>query len=361
MKRNGVAVLIPAYKPDEKMLKLLDALKEEGYNIVVVNDGSGKEYNKIFDSLSGVTLLTHPQNRGKGAALKTGISYIQKNTQFDFIITADADGQHTPEDIGKLADFLVNTNEKFVIGSRKFTGNVPFKSKAGNKLTIGAYALASGVKIGDTQTGLRGFSRTLYDELCQLEGDRYEYEINVLLYVAKKKIKINEIEIETIYIDENASSHFHPVRDSIKIYSCILKYCISSVTSFIVDFLLFHLFLFLLPFLFSKETYALGSLATIKGATIITAAAPALARVFSSILNFTLNKKFVFKSEEKTSSAAVKYFLLVAFVLVFNSVFIVLFKEIFGNSTIAYIITQIISVAINYLIQKKFIFKSKSL
>lgn len=360
MKRNDVIVLIPAYKPDEKLLKLLDKLFAEEYSVLIVNDGSGKEYDEIFNSITNATILSHPQNKGKGAALKTGISYIKENTDYKYIITADADGQHTPEDIGKLADFLISSDEKFVIGSRKFTGNVPIKSKYGNKLTIGAYALASGVKIGDTQTGLRGFSKELFDELCQLDGDRYEYEINVLLHVAKRKIKINEIEIETIYIDENASSHFHPFRDSAKIYSCILKYCAAAIVSFVVDFVLAHLFRFcLLPLFITKDVYAIGSLLTFTGENLLSFSSTAFARVLSSILNFFLNKNVVFKSKEKTSSVAIKYFSLVAFSLLLHSALVALLEMLTGLYTLSYVISQIICFIMNYFIQKKFIFKSK--
>ncbi len=361
MKRNGVTVLIPAYKPDEKLLKLIDKLTDAEYDIVVVNDGSGEKFQHIFDSIHSAKVIEYPVNKGKGGALKIGISYINENTSAKHIITADADGQHTPEDITKLADFLIasyNGSPEFVIGSRKFTGNVPFKSKFGNKITIGAYALASGVKIGDTQTGLRGFSKELFSELFQIDGDRYEYEINVLLHIAKRKIKINEIDIETIYIDENASSHFHPIRDSIKIYSCILKYCVSSIASFIVDFILAHIFLFVLPFILKEENYEIGSLISFTGATAVTALAPALARIFSSIVNFTLNKKLVFKSQEKSSVAAIKYFALAAFVLIMNSVMIVFLELFLGNYTISYIITQVTLFVMNYFIQKKFIFKA---
>ncbi len=362
MKRKDVIVLIPAYKPDEKLIKLLDELSSEEYSILVINDGSGKEYDVIFDSVEkkeGVTLLVHPQNKGKGAALKTGISYINEKTDFKFIITADADGQHTPEDIGKLSDFLVSTNEKFVIGSRKFTGEVPFKSKYGNKLTIAAYALASGVKIGDTQTGLRGFSKDLFEELCLLDGDRYEYEINVLLHVAKNKIKINEIDIETIYIDENASSHFHPIRDSAKIYSCILKYCASSIASFVIDFVLAHLFHFLLPMVITQGALVIGTIATINKETLISFLSTALARVLSSIVNFTLNQKLVFKSKEKTSSAAVKYFSLAVITLILNSTLVAILEKVTNLFTLSYIISQIVFFVMNYFIQKKFVFKAK--
>jgi glycosyltransferase involved in cell wall biosynthesis len=359
MERNKVAILIPAYKPDEKLLKLIDELLMLEYPIVVINDGSGEEYNKVFDALHDVTLLEHQVNRGKGAALKTGISYIDKNTPYEYIITADADGQHTPEDIGKLADFLLTTKEKFVIGSRKFTGNVPFKSKYGNKLTIWAYALASGVKIGDTQTGLRGFSKELFKELTALNGDRYEYEINVLLHVAKNKIKINEIEIETIYIDENASSHFHPFRDSAKIYSCILKYCASSIASFLVDFILAHAFLFVLAFVITKDSYSITNEITFEGHAIITALSTAIARIISSIINFFLNQKLVFKSKEKTSVAAIKYFALAAFVLIINSIMVVVLEKFTGTFTLSYIISQVICFIMNYLIQKKLIFKAE--
>lgn len=355
MNRNEVFVLIPAYKPDEKLLKLLDKLEAENYNVLVVNDGSGEQFDHIFDAIHNAEVIHHLKNMGKGAALKSGISHLSENPQCKYIITADADGQHTPEDIGKLADFLLLTKEQFVIGSRKFTGDVPFKSKFGNKITIGAYAMASGVKIGDTQTGLRGFSYELFDELYNLEGDRYEYEINVLLHVAKKKVKINEIEIETIYIDENASSHFHPFRDSAKIYSCILKYCFSSIVAFVLDFILAHLFLLVLPYVLTKETYAFPFF-TLKNAVVLSMTATAIARVLSSIVNFIMNQKYVFKSKEKTSSAALKYFALAAVVLVINSTLVPIL-ECFFPFTVAYVISQISCFIFNYFIQKKFIFK----
>ena len=366
MNKNDVIVLIPAYKPDEKLLKLLNELLLENYRILVVNDGSGAEFDHIFASIRNCEVIAHPQNKGKGAALKTGIAYINENTDCKYIITADADGQHTPADIGKLANFLTDSNEKFVIGSRKFTGEVPFKSKFGNKITIGAYHLASGVKIGDTQTGLRGFSRDLFAELCALGGDRYEYEINVLLHVAKKKIKINEIEIETIYIDENASSHFNPIKDSMKIYSCIFKYsfsssafkfCFSSIVAFILDFVFAHLFLDLLPPVFTKEAYALGAILTLTNSQLLSATSTAIARVISSIVNFLMNHKFVFKSKEKTSVAALKYFALACIVLVINSALVVLYEYLSLSFTIAYILAQVSIFIVNFIIQKKFIFK----
>ena len=361
MDKKNVAVLIPAYKPDEKLLKLVDELKKQEYTIVIVNDGSGAEYENVFAKLTDVKLISYPVNKGKGGALKVGINYIESETTCTHIITADADGQHTPTDIGKLADFLVNSKEKFVIGSRKFTGDVPFKSKFGNKLTIGAFSLASGVKIGDTQTGLRGFSRELYAELAAIDGDRYEYEINVLLHVAKHRITINEIEIETIYINENASSHFHPIRDSAKIYSCILKYCMSSIASFVIDFILALVFHKVLSGLFDEATkYTIAGIIVFTGHFAITTFSPALARIFSSIFNFAMNKKVVFKSKEKTSTAAVKYFALAIFILLLNSGLIYLLERVIGY-TLAYLIVQVALFILNYFIQKKFIFKTESL
>jgi len=179
-----------------------------------------------------------------------------------------------------------------------------------------------------------------------------------LLHIAKRKIKINEIEIETIYIDENASSHFHPVRDSIKIYSCILKYCFSSIISFIVDFILAHIFSFILSPVFSDGIYKIGSIASFSGGTVTTALSTAFARIISMIVNFTLNKKFVFKSNEKGSGIAIKYFSLAAFNLVLNSIITSLLKYYLDNLTIAYIIAQIPVYILNYIIQKKFIFKA---
>lgn len=219
-------ILIPAYKPNMKMIELADTLLNEGYIITVVDDGSGEEFKEIFSSLNPkVKVLTHEVNKGKGRAMKTGFAYILENyPDSQGIITVDADGQHIPEDIKKVKDKMLEKKNKIVMGSRLFKGEVPLRSRFGNNITKFVFAVISGLRLEDTQTGLRGIPYSLLKEMSTLEGERYEYEMNMLMHIAKKKIPLIEVPIETVYIEDNASSHFNTIKDSAKIYKIIFRY-----------------------------------------------------------------------------------------------------------------------------------------
>lgn len=223
-------VLIPAYKPDAALINTAAELKTRGYELVIVDDGSGEGYTEIFRRASAFgKILRKKVNHGKGAALKSGFCYItQKRPDCRFVITADADGQHKTADIARVDAFLHEFGG-LVIGSRKFVGDVPARSMFGNTLTRGVFAAVSGVRVNDTQTGLRGFETALIPWLLSIPGDRYEYEMNMLLDAAKKGIPIGEVEIETVYENDNASSHFNPIKDSAKIYRCIFNYALASM------------------------------------------------------------------------------------------------------------------------------------
>lgn len=220
-------VLIPAYKPDEKLIHTLQKLSEQQFRMLVVDDGSGSDYDAVFiEAARYARVIRYAVNRGKGGALKQGIRCIRKCfPDAAYVITADADGQHKPEDISKINDYLLQ-NGGFVIGSRAFIGEVPLRSRFGNTVTRGVYHLVSGVKVQDTQTGLRGFDRSLLEWLLSIPGERYEYEMNVLMSAARDKIQIGEVPIETVYEGKNESSHFRPIHDSVKIYKEIFRFAI---------------------------------------------------------------------------------------------------------------------------------------
>lgn len=222
-------VLIPAYQPDKKLIETLEALSARGFGLMVVDDGSGRDYDSIFiEAGKYARVVRYAQNRGKGGALKQGIRCLRKCfPDCRYMITADADGQHSPEDIVRLSEKLAEGKCRFVIGSREFVGEVPLRSRFGNSLTRHVYAFVSGVRVGDTQTGLRGFDASLFDWLLSIEGERYEYEMNVLMSAARDKIAIDELTIKTIYENDNSSSHFDPIKDSLKIYKEIFKFAIS--------------------------------------------------------------------------------------------------------------------------------------
>ena len=191
-------IVIPAYEPSDKLLEVINSI-DKSYDIIVVNDGSGEYYNNIFNSIPKyVKVLGYDNNMGKGHALKYAFQYIRANYDNYIVITMDADGQHSIKDAIRLGD----------------------------------YGITTGIHVYDTQTGLRAFTNRLMDRMLSVSGDRFEYEMNVLLECARNNINIHEIEIETIYIDNNRSSHFNGVRDSYLIYKDIFKYLFTYLLTY---------------------------------------------------------------------------------------------------------------------------------
>ncbi len=236
-----MTVLIPAYKPDEKLILLIKELKSQtDFDIIAVDDGSGDAFKPVFNEAKalGVTLLTHEVNRGKGAALKTGFKYIDERYDCG-CVTADADGQHLVKDIIAVANALEENPEHLILGSRSFDKNVPWKSKAGNICTRIAFNLLNAYSIGDTQTGLRGIPKSRLNEYTLLDGDRFEYEMRMLLTARERDIDIKEVIIDTVYIEENASSHFNPVKDALRVFIPVLLHDISMFLALILDMVLF--------------------------------------------------------------------------------------------------------------------------
>lgn len=224
---NKIAVLIPVLNPDNKLLDLVSALREKFSCIVVVNDGSTEGIEVINSLKKGgrIVVLEHPYNKGKGAALKTGMQWLyEKTPDVDGVVTADSDGQHTPCDIERIAAALETQHQGLVLGVRDFHNDVPFRSRFGNILTRLVFKALTGLDVKDTQTGLRGIPRQLVPRLLKIPGDRYEYEMRMLADCKYHMRRPVQVDIATIYIAGNASSHFHPVRDSIKIWSALIKY-----------------------------------------------------------------------------------------------------------------------------------------
>jgi glycosyltransferase involved in cell wall biosynthesis len=341
---DKIAILIPAYNPDHKLPELVnDIIKAKYKNIIIVNDGSKSECNEIFNLLSQheeCTVLTHHVNQGKGQALKTGFTYFLDNFGNAVgLVTVDADGQHAIEDSEELYD---NPNS-FVLGVRDFSAeNIPFRSRFGNVLTKSVFKFTSGLKVSDTQTGLRGISSDFAKKLLRVPGERYEFEMNMLLECKTYKIEIKEVKIKTIYIEENKSSHFNPIVDSIKIYSVFFKFISSSLLSFGVDILLFTIFIFFLKDIM-PHSYIIG-------ATI-------LSRVLSSLINYSINKNAVFKSKGKNT--IVKYYIL-SVVQMLTSAFgvYILFSLLGTGEVVIKIVVDTLLFLLSFVIQREWVFKS---
>ena len=334
---EGYTVLIPAYQPDEKLVQLVAKLREKDIAVTVVDDGGGADYAHIFEQVTeeGAFVLYHTENKGKGTALKTGISHLKKQAHVKGIVTADADGQHTPQDICLVIGAMVKHPDVLVIGARAFSGNVPARSRFGNALTRGIFRLATGLKVTDTQTGLRGLPRRLFEELSVLEGDRYEYEMNMLLNIERWGVEYIEVPIETVYIEDNKSSHFHPLRDSWLIYGKILKFLTSSLASFVVDY-----GIFLLLSAAFKLDYWLCYV---------------LARAVSSFVNYTINRHIVFANGRKNS--VLKYYLLVLAIMALGSAGVDLLTVAGIPGLLSKVMVDVPLFFVSYTVQRKYIFK----
>lgn len=215
---DDIAILIPAYQPDDKLAAFVAQLRAEFAHIVVVDDGS-TEGKKVLETVRSQVdaVLVHEQNRGKGAALRTGFAWIaEKLPQVKGVVTADADGQHRPADVRRIAEAVRDYPNGLVLGVRAFVGKVPFRSLLGNFWARVLFWILTGLAIRDTQTGLRGIPRALLPRMLQLKGDRYEYEMRMLVDARLHPARPRQIPIETVYIDENKSSHFRPFRDTLR-------------------------------------------------------------------------------------------------------------------------------------------------
>lgn len=276
-----ITVLIPALNPAESLLGVVDALvaSDKVTHILLVDDGSREAHQAVFQAAAArpkVSLLRHAVNLGKGAALRTGMNCFLCLDETDAVlVTADADGQHLPEDIIAVGEKAEASRSDLVLGSRAFSGDVPLRSRFGNDLTRRIFRLLVGPKVTDTQTGLRAIPRTLMPKLLRAKASGYEFELQMLIMAAQDKIPITAVPIQTVYIDENQSSHFNPLKDSMRIYFVFIRFLSTSLLASAVDYVIF---------------------AIIYGMTRSLAWSIGIARLFSGTLNFTLNKGFVFRS-----------------------------------------------------------------
>ena len=342
------ALIIPAYKPAVELLGLLEQFRgNDDFLPIVVDDGSGPDFLPIFDALPpGVTLLRHPENRGKGAALKTAFRHVlEACPQCGLAVTADADGQHRYEDILRVCKTAAERPGTLVLGSRKFEGDVPLRSRLGNGITRKVFSVASGVSVYDTQTGLRAFDREVMKTFVDIPGERYEYEINMLLTAAQSGIPIVEEWIETVYIEDNASSHFNPFKDSLKIYMCIFKFAASSLLAFAIDYVL--------ALLLKALTAAWPAALSLNFSVIV-------ARLVSATVNFSVNRRVVFKGNESLGKAVLKYAALAGVVLVLNLALMHLLTIRLGWSfALSKILVEVLLFCMNFVIQGKFVYRKR--
>lgn len=354
---NGeIALVIPALNPEPLLAGYVKEGIQYGFShIIVVDDGSGDGYADVFmelETFQEVAVLRHGVNRGKGRALKTALAFcLEKAEEWGLsgIIAVDSDGQHKMEDVCRVAEAMDGSS--LVLGCRDLLGeNVPPKSRFGNLLTCRVFRLLYGTWISDTQTGLRGIPLSDMELFLKVPGERYEYETEMLIAAVKNQIPIREISIETIYIDDNAGTHFRPVVDSVKIYAvmlkCFLLFTLFSLSSFVLDVgvfaLLDHVLFKSLPHT-ERIFFATG-----------------IARIISSVYNFAMNRTVVFEADGRVGWQIVKYYCLAAVQMLASAGLVTLFVKVFPfTDTTMKMIVDICLFFLSFQIQKRWIFTGK--
>lgn len=344
-----VVIVIPAYQPDEKIMSAFMAeVKQTFAHIVVVNDGSGEPYDAFFNQLKaeGYDVISHAVNLGKGRAIKTAINHVLTAYPDALgMVTADCDGQHIVPDILNVVKSLKENPDALIIGSRNFDEEqVPLRSSFGNKLTRGVFAAFVGIKITDTQSGLRAFGREVMKTFLRVPGERYEYETKMLIECKEKDISLEEVGISTVYIQNNALSHFNPIKDSFIIYRLFLNFILAALSSFIIDIGLFTAFVWLLP-----DTLSCGIVTKIVVATVI-------ARVLSSLYNYVVNSKMVFKKARRSS--IMRYYALVVMQMLVSAFAVsAIFEHLGGNATGIKLVVDTLIFLVNFYVQREWVFK----
>ena len=333
-------VLIPAYQPDARLPRLILELHraDPSTKIVVVDDGSGQKFSDIFEAsaTAGAHVISYENNRGKGYALREGFTWIRDvaGDLSECVVTADADGQHTLNDIFRVGRTCTDTGTS-VLGVREFVGHVPARSRIGNTATSALFWLATGWKLKDTQTGLRAFPVALLPALLEVQGDRYEYELRVLLHLAKFRHPVTQIPIETIYEAGNPTSHFRPLQDSARIWAPLLKFAASSGVATIIDYVL---------------VLALNALT---GALFFPVV---VARMVSASVNFAMNRRVFEATGVPLRRSALRYAALAVAVVAGSYTMLAVLTGIGMPLWIAKIIADTTMYLVSYSAQSRYVF-----
>lgn len=349
-------ILIPSLEPDEKLLNYVQQLQGYGFmQIVIVDDGSGAEYQSIFAELSnqGCTVLRHSENLGKGAALKTGFRYIERQFQdAACIVTADSDGQHAAEDVYRLARESMLQPEALTLGVRDFSkGGIPPKSLVGNRIASSMFALLYGKQLSDTQTGLRAFGPQLLPFLQSIRGSRFEYELQMLISCVQAGVPMATLPIQVIYEHGNAGTHFRAVQDSLRVmrvlFTGFLQFIVSSLGSSLVDLGIAWLLLDALRPMLEGQAFLRIWIAT------------ALARVISIGVNYWLNKNLVFRKKSARGSLR-RYLTLCVLVIMLSSGGVYMIHSVFLlDEKIAKLICDAMLFLLSYQVQQRWVFAAR--
>lgn len=357
--KESIAIIIPALDPDERMVSLVGQLHDDGFsNIILVDDGSliaNRKYFKTCKETCHCKIIRHVVNFGKGIALKSAFNYIlEQRPDIKGAVTVDCDGQHVLTDINTCAKLTYEHPDSLILGCRQFDDKeIPLRSRFGNKLTRQMIRLLCGIHVSDTQTGLRGLPTPLIREhFANVKGERFEYEMNMLIAAKEYQIPIEEFPIQTIYLANNESSHFNPFIDSIRIYKVFFKFMLSSLSSFIIDIALYWLLGYLLrPIISDKWMLPFFDL------SVLILMRTVISRFASSLFNFFANKNQVFKNDSSSPFLFVRYYTLAIVQLLLSAVLVNHLLTFITYSTLRKCIIDTLLFAISFQIQREWVFK----
>jgi len=367
--KTDVTIVLPSLNPDEKFMGVVQGLVEAGFrDVVIVNDGSSPEKLCWFEQAAAYdccTVLTHEVNKGKGRALKTAFAYVSENRPHSQgVVTIDGDGQHLVEDIINCAKAMLEHEDKVIMGCRDFNApGIPARSRGGNKFTSGLFLIGCGIRLSDTQTGLRAIPKQYLDRFCEIQGERFEYETNMLLMMKRWGIQFQEVLIATVYEGDNEGSHFRPIVDSYKIMKLIFGFMLSSFFGYIlsagssclIDLGVYFLMLKVIPDTFRLSILP-GEATQIWAATII-------ARLVSSFYNFNVNRKVVFGCTDDYKKTMVRYYLLCVVQMLISACLVSLIKQgLPGGDFVSTVVKGCVDTGlffVSYQIQKRWVFKNK--
>ncbi len=347
----NTVVVIPAYKPTERLVDLVATLDASDVGVIaVVDDGSGPEFQPVFDRVrqfGKVRLLRHAVNLGKGAALKTAINHCVCEDPDAIIVTADADGQHLPDDIIRVGKLAGAKRDALVLGTRMFDGEVPLRSRLGNEITKRVLRLVLGYALNDTQTGLRAIPARLAPELLKIASRGYEFELDMLIACKQFGVPIVQTTIQTVYLDGNSSSHFNPLLDSMRIYFALMRFLFTSLTAALLDNVAF------------AALFAVT--APLVSPSIAILASQAGARVAATTYNYAAVKRLVFASRQSHTRLVPKYLgLVIAAGAVSYMMIAFLAEELGMNVLIAKVLAESILFFPNFVIQRDLVFRRRT-
>jgi glycosyltransferase involved in cell wall biosynthesis len=216
-----ICIAIPALNAARHVGPVIEEARRLNRDVVLVDDGSSDDTARVAES-AGAKVLRHAVNRGKGAALKTAFTWALQQG-FDSVITLDADGQHLAAEIPKFVEARASSGADLIIGGRAHLfGQMLPRRRFANRFSARMIALVSGSVVTDSQSGYRLYSRNLLEKLT-LRADGFDMESEVIVRAGRAGLRVVTIPIELGFVDGVATSHYKPIKDSLRIAWTVLK------------------------------------------------------------------------------------------------------------------------------------------